>query len=271
MDIIQAIILGIVQGLTEFIPVSSSGHLVLVPALLGWAPPGLAFDTVLHLGTVLALVAYFWREWIRLVPAGIRTIARRRIESPDERLAWLVVLGCIPAVVLGYLLKDFFEQVFQDPIVSAYFLLVTAGVLTVAEGVGRRWRSLGKLTVRDSVVVGLGQALAIFPGLSRSGTTIAAGLLVGLEREAAARYSFLLAAPIVLGAGLVQLPQALKAQTGGSGLLALAVGFVVAAVVGYLCIEFLLHYLRRGGLYPFAAYCTVAGLFAIIALGGFAG
>lgn len=271
MDVIQAIILGIVQGLTEFIPVSSSGHLVLVPALLGWSPPGLAFDTVLHLGTALALIVFFWREWITLIVAGLRSLFRWRIEGADERLAWLIVVGCIPAALAGYLLEGFFASVFEDPIVSGYFLLVTAGILTIAEGLGRRLRSIEKLRLPDALAVGFAQAIAIFPGISRSGSTIAAGLLVGLDRESAARYSFLLATPIILGAGLLQLPDAVRTRAEGAGSLALLLGFVVAAVVGYLCIGFLLRYLRRGGLYPFAAYCAVAGLFAIIRLGGFGG
>ena len=271
MDFIQAVILGIVQGLTEFIPVSSSGHLVLVPALLGWSSPGLAFDTVLHLGTALALILYFWREWITLIVAGLRSLFRWRIQSADERLAWLIVVGCLPAAAAGYLLADVFAQVFEDPIVSAYFLLVTAGILTIAEGLGPRLRSLGKLRLSDAVAVGIAQAVAILPGISRSGSTIAAGMLVGLERESAARYSFLLAAPIVLGAGLLQLPDAVRARAVGAGSLELLVGFVVAAVVGYLCIGFLLRYLRKGSLYPFAAYCAAFGLFGVIRLGGFAG
>jgi undecaprenyl-diphosphatase len=271
MDVVQAIILGIVQGLTEFIPVSSSGHLVLVPAVLGWSPPGLAFDTMLHLGTALALIVFFWREWATLIVAGVRSVFRWRIESADERLAWLIIVGCIPAALAGYLLEDFFARVFEDPIVSAYFLIVTAGILTVAEGLGRRLRSMEKLRLSDAVAIGVAQAVAIFPGISRSGSTIAAGLLVGLERESAARFSFLLAAPIILGAGLLQLPQAVRTRAEGAGSLELALGFAAAAIVGYLCIGFLLRYLRRGGLYPFAAYCFVAGIVAVIRLGGFGG
>ncbi len=271
MDVIQAIILGIVQGLTEFIPVSSSGHLVLVPALLGWSAPGLAFDTVLHLGTALALIVFFWREWITLIVAGLRSLVRWRIESVDERLAWLVVVGCIPAALAGYFLQDFFARVFEDPIVSGYFLIVTAGILTVAESLGRRLRSLEKLRLPDSLAVGVAQAVAILPGISRSGSTMAAGLLVGLDRESAARYSFLLATPVILGAGLLQVPKAVRTRAEGAGSLELLLGFVVAAVVGYLCVGFLLRYLRHRGLYPFAAYCLVAGLFAVISLGGFGG
>jgi undecaprenyl-diphosphatase len=268
MDLVQALILGIVQGLTEFIPVSSSGHLVLIPALLGWSPPGLAFDTVLHIGTVLAILAYFWRDWVALVIAGVRSVLRGKIETPDERLAWLVVIGLVPAAVVGYLFEDFFASVFESPIYSAYALIATAGILTIAEGLGRRKRGLDKLRLGDAAAVGVGQAIAIFPGISRSGTTIATGLMMGLEREAAARYSFLLAAPITLGAGLLQVPDALEST--GDGIGPLVVGFVAAAIVGYLCIGFLLRYLRNGTLYPFAVYCALAGLFAVVRLGGFA-
>lgn len=265
MDAFRAVLLGVLQGLTEFIPVSSSGHLVVVPALLGWPEPGLAFDTILHLGTLLAVLVYFRDDWLRLVRAGLGSLGRRRIETPDEWQAWLVVLGCVPAALAGLLLEEWFAGVFGSPVAVGYFLLVTAALLVAGEAIGRRERDLTKLRLPDALAIGLAQAVAILPGVSRAGATISAGLLLGLDRSAAARFSFLLAAPIILGAGLTQLPDALREHASGLGELAL--GFGAAAVTGYLCIGFLLRYLRRGSLYPFAVYCALIGVVTIAALG----
>ncbi len=268
MEPLHAIVLGIIQGLTEFLPVSSSGHLVIVPALLGWQEQGLAFDTVLHLATLFAVLAYFRDDWLHLADAWIGSVVRRRVETPDERLAWYIVVGCVPAALAGGLLEGWFEQAFGRPEMVAYFLLATAALLVAGEALGRQERDLVKLRLPDVVAIGLAQAAAILPGISRSGSTIATGLLVGQTREAAARFSFLLAAPIIFGAGATQLPRALREQAVGSELLALALGFVAAAVVGYLSISFLLRYLSRGSLYPFAAYCAVVGVVAAVALRG---
>ena len=295
MNILQAIILGVLQGATEFLPVSSSGHLVLVPWLLGWSEPGLAFDTVVHWGTALAVVAYFWREWVSMLRAALRSLRRlltgRRLrtsqstegletsadisepKSPpqtvrgsaaDARLAWLVLLGTVPAALIGGLLDDFFEEMFARPMAAAAFLLVTAVLLTASERLGRRERDLADLTWLDALVVGLAQALAIFPGISRSGATISAGLARGLQREPSARFSFFLATPIILGAGFLQLVD--LAQEGGLVAQAptLIAGFLAAAAVGFGCIYFLLRYLQRRRLYPFAIYCAVAGVVCLI-------
>jgi undecaprenyl-diphosphatase len=286
VNILQAFLLGILQGATEFLPVSSSGHLVLVPWLLGWAAPGLAFDSVVHWGTALAIVAYFWRDWVSLVVAVVRSLrelALRRSRpsvatgrspageaaqpsqgSADARLAWLVVLGTVPAAVIGWLLEDFFEGMFARPVAASAFLLVTAALLTTSERLGRRTRDLDTLAWPDALLVGLAQALAIFPGISRSGATIAGGLARGLRRESAARFSFLLATPIILGAGLLQVAD--LAQVGNLAAQAptLFAGFVTSGVVGFGCIHFLLRYLQRRRLYPFAVYCAAAGVACLI-------
>jgi undecaprenyl-diphosphatase len=260
MDIFQALILGIVQGLTEFLPVSSSGHLVLVPALLGWAAPTIAFDTVLHLGTLFAVLAYFREDWVRIVRAGLGSIARRKVATPDERLAWYVAIGCVPAALAGVLFNKFFESMFSRPVMVGYFLLVTAGLLLASEALGRQHRELSKLRLPDALIIGLAQAVAILPGVSRSGATISGGLFIGLSREASARFSFLLAAPIIFGAGLVQMPKAVKAASGSSEMAALIIGFSAAAIVGYFAVSFMLRYLKTRSLYPFAAYCALVGL-----------
>ncbi len=263
MTLLRAIVLGLLQGATEFIPVSSSGHLVLVPWLLGWEEPGLTFDTVLHLGTLLAVLAYFWRDWWRLITAWLRGLARWRWDDPDARLAWLLVVGTIPAAVLGFLLEDFFESLFGQPAWVAVFLLVTAAVLALSEWLGRRQRQIDALRWPDALLIGLGQAAAIAPGISRSGATMAAGLFRGLERPAAARFSFLLATPVILGAGAFKLLDLFTLPGPLAQAPVLLAGFLAAAISGYLCIWGLLRYLQRGSLYPFAIYCALAGSAAL--------
>jgi undecaprenyl-diphosphatase len=275
MDIIQAIVLGIVQGATEFIPVSSSGHLVLVPWALGWPNPGLLFDTMLHWGTLAAVVTYFWREWLAVVRAFFRSLFARgpwsaapggRLADPDSRLAWGIILGTIPAVVLGFLFKDFFESLFGTPLAVGVFLIVTAIILTVSEKVGRRVHSLAQLNLPDALLIGLAQAASIAPGISRSGATMSAGLARGYQREDAARFSFMLSAPVILGAGVLQLFDAVGgSEAFTSPMAAVIAGTVAAAVSGYLVIRFLLNYLRRGSLYVFAVYCAVVGAAVVVA------
>lgn len=276
MNLIQALILGIIQGATEFLPVSSSGHLVLAPWLLGWNRPDsawyldptdpfqLAFDVVLHLGTVLAVLAYFWRDWLALLQGVFRAIRQRAIDDPEAKLALLIVLGTIPAALIGYALDEFFERMFHQEAAAAAFLLVTATFLFITERMGRRERDLEQITWLDALLIGLGQALAIFPGISRSGATIAAGLARGLKREPAARFSFLLATPVILGAGAFKILDLAQAGDLSSRVPALVVGFLSAGIVGFGCIYFLLRYLQRHRLYPFAIYCAALGIISLI-------
>jgi undecaprenyl-diphosphatase len=261
MSIIQAIILGLMQGATEFVPVSSSGHLVLVPWLLGWNDPGLVFDTVVHWGTLLAVLAFFWRDWWTLLSAWLRGLRHWDWHDPMARLAWLLILGTIPAAVLGYLLESSFETLLSIPVWTSIFLLVTAALLALAEWLGKRLRDADDLRWPDALLIGLAQAAAIFPGISRSGATMSVGLFRGLERPVAARFSFLLSMPIILGAGLLPVVDLLQTPAAPAELSVLFVGFAAAAVSGYLCIWGLLRYLQRGKLYPFAIYCALAGLF----------
>jgi undecaprenyl-diphosphatase len=270
MNIIQALILGLIQGATEFIPVSSSAHLVLVPWALGWPAPGLPFDTVVHWGTLAAVVTYFWADLWRIVRAWFRTLpvllGTRRLDDEEARLAWWIVVGTVPAVALGALFEDFFESLFSSPGAVAVFLLVTAALLAITERAGSRVRSLERVNAADATIIGLAQAVAIAPGISRSGATIAASLARGFRREAAARFSFLLSAPIIFGAGLTQLKSMIDAPGALSQVPILIIGFLAAAASGYLCIRFLLRYLQRGRLYIFAAYCAVVGLTVLIAI-----
>ena len=201
---VQAVIMGIVQGLTEFLPISSSGHLILVPTLLGWDDPfidSLTFSVMLHLGTLGALLVYFWRDWLRLVPAGLATIRDRSFAGdPDRRLAWLIVATMLPAIVVGVLFNDFIEANVRTAGTVAVLLLIGAAILWLADHLGRTDRHIADLTFPIAVGIGGAQALALVPGISRSGVSISASRLAGLDREAAARFSFLMATPITAGA-----------------------------------------------------------------------
>lgn len=280
-EIFQAIVLGIVQGLTEFIPVSSSGHLVIVPWLLGWDPPPLVFDTILHWGTLTAILLVFWRDFWDMIIAALRSIASRSLADPDARLAWLIVLASIPVVVIGLAFKDFFERLFVSedaaPLVAGVFLLVTAALLIGSELLARSMtepRKLGGLRVSDAVIIGLAQAVALFPGISRSGSTIAAGLARRIRRDEAARFSFLMGAPVFFGAGLLQISETMAADGGqlSGHAPALVAGFLAAAITGVLAIRFLLNYLRTRSLYAFAIYCIVVGLAVIgLSMAGYGG
>lgn len=264
MDIVQAIMLGLVQGLTEFIPVSSSGHLVLVPWYLNWPKPSLVFDTTLHLGTLVALLLYFWRDVWGIALAWLGGWRGLRWNDPAGKLGWLIIVGTVPAVVLGLLFEAQFEALFTQPGFVGGALVVTGVVLAASEWYGGK-RSLAQQPgFGGAAFVGLAQALAIMPGISRSGATIAAGLGAGLSRAAAARFSFLLSMPVIAGAGLSQLLDVAQGAEASPGTANLLVGFLAAMASGYLCIRFLLAYLRRGSLYVFAVYCWVLGLTTLV-------
>ncbi len=266
MDPFQALFLGILQGLTEFLPISSSGHLVLLPALLGWEKPSLVFETTVHLGTLLALLAVFWQDIGRLLAAWWQGIRRGRpLATFGSRLAWWILLGTMPALVAGMLLEAHFE-VLNTPHYAGIFFLATAGFLLLAELLGRRRRPLEELTWWDSLLIGLAQAAAILPGLSRSGATISTGMLTHLKREAAARFSFLLSLPIVAGTGLLKLWEFWQSGGGQTEALFLLLGFFSAALCGFAAIRFLLVHVRNRPLYPFAVYCLLIGLIALLAL-----
>ncbi len=260
LNAIQALVLGILQGATEFLPISSSAHLVLVPWLLRWDPPGLLFDTMVHWGTLLAVVIFFREDLLPLAAAAARSLLRRSLADPDARLAWGVVIGTVPAAVLGYLLEDQFKALFLNFRAVSGFLVVTALLLFLSERWGYQRRELRGVSLLDAFWIGLAQALAIAPGISRSGATIAMGLGLGLRREAAARFSFLLSMPAILGAGLLQLAQVATGDATNSDMGPVVIGFLASAITGYLCIRFLLRYLQRGRLYGFAAYCALVGL-----------
>ena len=261
----EAVVLGLVQGLTEFLPVSSSAHLRIVGAAFGW-DPGAAFTAITQIGTEAAVVLYFRRDIVRIVRAWVLSLLGKRKQDADARMGWLIIAGSIPIVVLGLLLKDRIETTFRDLRIVAIALVAFSLVLLVADRVGRKKLELDDLNVRDGVLYGLAQALALIPGVSRSGGTITMGLFLGYTREAAARYSFLLAIPAVLGSGFYEAYDSLKG--GGSGGATVDWGptilaTVIAFFVGLSVIAWLLRYLNRGSFTPFVVYRVLAGLLVL--------
>jgi len=269
MTLFQAAILGIVQGLTEFLPVSSSGHLVLVPHFLGWDLSGreaFVFDVLVQWGTLFAVFVYFRHDLAAITGHFVRCLVQGRpLADAEARLGWQIILATIPAVVAGLLFKDAIETAFDSARATGIFLLGTAGLLVVAETLGRRSRSMATLGWLDAWWIGCSQVLALLPGISRSGATIAGGMTRHLDREAAARFSFLMSVPVMLGAGILALRDLASLQSMDSMLLPLAVGFCTALVSGYLAIRWLLAYLMHHSLYGFAVYCLAAGVLAIMA------
>ncbi|MBK7215889.1 MAG: undecaprenyl-diphosphate phosphatase [Candidatus Promineofilum sp.] len=264
MSLLEAIIIGIIQGATEFLPISSDGHLVLVPTVFGLTPPDLVLIGLVHAGTLLAILSYFWRDLIAIARDVLAGLAQRQpLATPNARLGYFMVLGSIPAGIVGLLALDFFEAQFGSPTVAAAGLLVTAAFLVIGERLKSGTKSLDRLTWLDALIIGSFQVLALLPGISRSGTTIAAGLGRGLDRPTAARFSFLVGLPAIAGAGLLSIIDIFSAQ-GSLPMGHYAAAFVAAAVVGYGCIAFLLNWLKRHTLYPFAIYCAVAGLLYLL-------
>lgn len=268
--LIQAIAMGLVQGLTEFLPVSSSGHLIAVPALLGWNDPfieSLAFSVMLHLATLLALLLYFRADWVRLIPAWFASLRERSIGAdPDRRLAWLLVVSTVPAVIVGVLLNDLIEGAFREPRLVAVTLVIGGAILWLADRVGRRTERVDGLSFGGAFGIGAAQALALVPGISRSGISISAGLFAGLDRESAARFSFLMAAPITAGAGAWE---ARRLVTGEAGvdvpLGAFLAGMAAAVVAGLVAISVLLRYLRSHPTTVFVVYRVVLAAVILVA------
>lgn len=261
MSIFEAIILGLIQGATEFLPVSSSGHLVLVPAVFNMAPPSLNAVAIAHLGTLLAVLIYFFRDIVAIVQAVIRgLIARDPMGDVQSRVGWFIVVGSIPAAVAGLTLNDFFEEIFGHPTAAAIFLIGTAALLIIGEFRRTGVTPLEDMSWSDAIIIGLFQMVALLPGISRSGSTIVGGLLRGLNREVAARYSFLLGIPAILGAGLLSVLDLMGQPDLSSQLPALIVTFLTAAVSGYACIHILLQWVRTRTLGLFAIYCLTFGI-----------
>jgi undecaprenyl-diphosphatase len=265
----QAIVMGVVQGLTEFLPISSSGHLIIVPYLAGWHDPfitSLVFSVMLHIGTLVALLAYFWRDWVRLVPAGFATIRHRSFDSdPDRRLAWLVLVATIPALFAGFFLNDLVEERFREVGLVALMLVVGGIIMWLADHWGSKRYLAVDLTFPKALGLGAAQALALIPGVSRSGISISAGLLAGLDRESAARFSFLMATPITAAAAAFETLKLVRGDIGVAVELGpLIAGTVAALVSGLFAIRFLLRYLRTRSLNVFVAYRIVLAAIVLI-------
>ncbi|PRR74960.1 undecaprenyl-diphosphatase UppP [Neomoorella humiferrea] len=255
MNVIQAVILGLVQGLGEFLPISSSAHLVLLPWFFRWPDPGLTFDVALHLGTLIAVILYFWRDLLELVVCGLF-----QPRSRDGRLFYYLLVASVPGALFGYLLEDQAATVFRSPLLIAATLTLMGLGLWWADRAGRKSRSMDEITLMDGIIVGLSQALAIIPGVSRSGITMSAGLLTGMRRETAARFSFLMSVPIIAGAALLQLKDLTTAAVNTPFIL----GVVTSAVVGFLAIKFMLRYLRHGSYLLFTWYRILLALLVVM-------
>ena len=265
MGVVQALILGVVQGLTEALPISSSGHLVILPLLFGWKEQPLVFDTTLHLGTALALLIYFfkdlWAIFIAFVKDFFSHYAKIKNYSEKGYLGVLLLVGCIPAALLGFLFNDLFETTFRSLTAVAIFLLVGSALMLFAEKFSKKTDA--KLTVKKSLFIGFMQSLALFPGVSRSGATISAGMLAGLNREEAARFSFLLSVPIVVMAGVFKLVTSFNLLSSIS-ILPILVGFVASTLFGILAIEILLRFVRKNNLTVFIVYRIALAVFLLV-------
>jgi undecaprenyl-diphosphatase len=276
MDLVfQALVMGIVQGLTEFLPVSSSGHLIVVPFLLGWRDPfinSLEFSVMLHIGTLVALLAYFRADWLRLVPAGLAALRDRDFrDDPDRRLAWLLAAATVPALVVGFAFNDVIEERFRQVGLVALMLVVGGAILWLAERNGSHRREIGGLTFLAAIGIGGAQAVALIPGISRSGISISAGLFAGLDRESAARFSFLMATPITALAGAWETRKVLAGESGVEvSLLPLVVGLVASLVAGFAAIAILLRFLRSHPTHVFVVYRAILATVVVIAWLGLA-
>ena len=265
MTIFQAIVFGVVQGLTEFLPISSTAHLILLPWAAGWPDPGLSFDVALHLGTLVALLIYFWTDWMSLITSALG-ILRGRTKSPDARMAMMIVVATIPGAAAGALFEHKVEDALRAPQVIALMLIALALVLVVAELIGRKKKNLEEISWRDAITVGVSQALAIVPGVSRSGVTISAGLFAGMKRETAARFSFYLSTPLIAGAVAKKSLDVLKEGATVERLTPFVVGILVSGIVGYLAIAFMLRYLQTRTTYLFVYYRIVLGIAVLLAI-----
>ncbi len=264
LDLFQSVVLGAVQGLTEFLPISSTAHLKVVPVLLGWGDPGVAFSAVIQLGSIVAVIWYFWRDLTQVTTGAIRAIARSDYQANDFQIGLGIVLGTLPIVFFGLLIKVFIPDFDNSPLRSLVAIaLASIGMsllLGLAERLGKRKRNFEGLRTLDGVWMGLAQALALIPGVSRSGSTLTAGLFFGLERAAAARFSFLLGIPAITLAGLVQLKDALEVGFGEAGIVPIIAGVISAAIFSYAAIAWLLRYLQTQNTWIFVWYRLAFGV-----------
>ena len=263
MTLLQSLILGIIQGASEFLPISSSGHLVLAPYIFGWDIPqneAFIFDILVQVATLLAVILYFWKDLVSIIKAFLVGIFNKNpFIDFQSRVGWYLILATIPAGIIAVIFKDSFEKAFSNPKASAVFLLGTSLLLILGEVLSKRNRSLENMSWKDALVMGIFQALALFPGISRSGSTITGGLIRGFDRRSSARFSFLMAVPIMLAAGLLALIDLVQSPGLMEKLPIYLSGFTAAAVVGYLSIRWFIEYLSKQSLFIFAGYCALLG------------
>lgn len=275
MNMLQALILGALQGFTEVLPISSSAHLILVPWLLRWPNPDdkLAFDVALHLGTFIALTVYFRRDIIEMVGSFFEAVASRSLDTPARRLPFLIVLSAVPAAIIGKLFEHQIEAIFRSsPLLIATFMIVFGIVLGIFDIIGRKRKMLGDIKAGSAITIGLMQCLALFPGVSRSGITITAGLMLGFTRESSARFSFLMSLPIVIGAALLKTVHLLKHGIPAGEAAPMLIGIGASAVTGYISVAFLLKFVQKHSISPFVWYRVIAGGMVISAImSGFKG
>jgi undecaprenyl-diphosphatase len=263
MTPLNALLLGIIEGLTEFIPVSSTAHMLILQKLLNISSDEtvIAFLVLVQIGPLLALIFYFWKDLWKLIKAFFA----KPFSSSDNKLAWYIIIGTIPALIFGFLLRDVIQSLLSNPLLQASTrLLITAVVLTLAEWLGKRNRSLDKMTWQDALFVGIAQVLAVFPGASRSGTTIAGGMERGLDRPSATRFAFLLSVPVMAAAAGYETLSVFKAHILNNLMAPLAIGFIIAAIIGWFAIKWLLGYLNKHSLYIFAGYCAIIGVICLV-------
>lgn len=268
MTILQSIILGIIQGITEFLPISSSAHLVIFPYIFGWDYPAqdaFIFDVLVQLGTIIAVIAYFRKDLLSIVLAILRSISQKKFRADqDSLLGWYILLSTIPAVIFGVFLGDSVEAAFNSPRATATFLLFTAFLLFLAEKVGKRIKRINSMNWLDAIFIGIFQAFALFPGISRSGSTITGGMVRNLDRSSAARFSFLMSIPIMIAAGMLSIIDLVQIPDFSNQIPTLIAGFVTSSIIGYLSIRWLLSYLTNHSLYLFAGYCILLSAFVWI-------
>jgi undecaprenyl-diphosphatase len=266
-DLLKAVVLGLIQGLTEFLPISSSAHLRIYPELFGWGDPGAAFTAVIQIGTELAVLIYFRQDIWRISSTWLRSLVKPEYRGHrDARMGWFIIIGSLPIVVLGVLLKDLIEQDFRSLWIIATTLVVFGVVLGIADRVGRTDKQVTDITLRDAVLMGLAQACALVPGVSRSGATLSMGRFLGYDREAATRYAFLLAIPAVVGAGLFELKE-IPHGDNSYGWAPTITATVISFVVGYAAIAWLLRYVSTKSYTPFVLYRVALGVAVFVLLG----
>jgi len=266
VTVFQAFVLGVLQGLAEFLPISSSAHLALAPWVFGWEDPGLAFDVALHLGTLVTVLWFFRKEWGALIVSALSIVRTRRITTPEERRVIFLIIGTAPGAVAGLLLEDAAETAFRTPALMATTLIIMGGLLWASDRFSSQRRGINDMTWRDALLVGIAQACALVPGFSRSGSTITGARLLGLDRTSAAVFSFLLSMPITAAAAMLKVPDAVKEGIS----LPLVVGILSAAVSSWLAISVLLKYVSRNSFGLFAVYRFILGgvIFALLAIRG---